>query len=395
MTRSSNLTIFSVACLLVSAPLTAQNDHARKRQLSPALLGIVSDVQALAGGPQTDFGGCALQGDGTPQAPYQLVQVGGFDCALDAPSSPWRSLRPYRLDENQQPVPLCASMSPVQVVTTDRNHARLTPLYRDHITNTCAYGPACGAPVFAQPVILRQGCIDAGSCSYGSISFDARVFDVEAARCATFPYAKVTVEEVNSASGGVGNKHVFVIDRSADLEHGLYDWRRLTYHFEVTNPGCLFNVEFSLMTSGCSNTTDQMIYPGGLDVDNVTLLTIPVVDVDPSSGAIVSGCQSGQDSCPPPGFPILPNPLVSEFGVQVFAGVHDNQAAFVCPQSYCMADLNYDGLIDGQDLSAVLAYWDTLPTPTCAPRWADINGNGTVGGDDLALVLAGWGPCQL
>ena len=90
---------------------------------------------------------------------------------------------------------------------------------------------------------------------------------------------------------------------------------------------------------------------------------------------------------------VLLDPALLDLGVPMQDAPHDPQSPFSCPQSYCAADLNYDFVIDGQDLAAVLLDWNTLPAPSCDPRWADINGNGTVGGDDLALVLAGWGPC--
>lgn len=56
----------------------------------------------------------------------------------------------------------------------------------------------------------------------------------------------------------------------------------------------------------------------------------------------------------------------------------------------CTADVIENGVVDGADLSAVLAVWGT--DGGLYPR-ADTNGDGVVDGQDLATVLGGWGPC--
>jgi hypothetical protein len=48
-------------------------------------------------------------------------------------------------------------------------------------------------------------------------------------------------------------------------------------------------------------------------------------------------------------------------------------------------DLNDDGLVDGADLTIMLASWG--PCPGCV---ADLNGDGVVDGADLAMLLADW-----
>ena len=52
----------------------------------------------------------------------------------------------------------------------------------------------------------------------------------------------------------------------------------------------------------------------------------------------------------------------------------------------CAGDINLDGFVDAQDLSAVLANWNGSGS-------GDVNGDGTVGGADLSAVLANWGQC--
>ena len=49
------------------------------------------------------------------------------------------------------------------------------------------------------------------------------------------------------------------------------------------------------------------------------------------------------------------------------------------------ADLNGDGVVNGDDLGILLGAWGT------ANAIADLNGDGTVNGDDLGLLLSAWG----
>lgn len=53
----------------------------------------------------------------------------------------------------------------------------------------------------------------------------------------------------------------------------------------------------------------------------------------------------------------------------------------------CPADLNGDGVIDGQDLGVVLSVWG-LPT-----ELGDLDCSGEVDGEDLGMMLGGWGRC--
>lgn len=53
----------------------------------------------------------------------------------------------------------------------------------------------------------------------------------------------------------------------------------------------------------------------------------------------------------------------------------------------CDGDLNGDGVVDGIDLSSVLAYWGL------ANAASDLDGDGTVNGTDLTILLANWGTC--
>jgi len=72
------------------------------------------------------------------------------------------------------------------------------------------------------------------------------------------------------------------------------------------------------------------------------------------------------------------------------------QALFESPGaevSTCAADFNGDGVVDGNDLGALLGFWGP-----CDPRSAcsgDLNGDDLVNGNDLGALLGLWGPCSL
>lgn len=47
-------------------------------------------------------------------------------------------------------------------------------------------------------------------------------------------------------------------------------------------------------------------------------------------------------------------------------------------------DINHDGFVNGQDLTALFSAWGTNDPS------ADVDGNGIVGGSDLSTLLANW-----
>ena len=58
----------------------------------------------------------------------------------------------------------------------------------------------------------------------------------------------------------------------------------------------------------------------------------------------------------------------------------------------CSGDVNNDGLIDVDDLIAVIVAWGLCPVG--APCPADVNGDGVVNVDDLVEVILDWGTCN-
>ncbi|MFO0828150.1 MAG: hypothetical protein U0572_08365 [Phycisphaerales bacterium] len=55
------------------------------------------------------------------------------------------------------------------------------------------------------------------------------------------------------------------------------------------------------------------------------------------------------------------------------------------PPPACPADLNRDGVVNGQDLGILLGGWGTAA--------GDVSGDGTTDGVDLGILLGGWGGC--
>ncbi len=58
---------------------------------------------------------------------------------------------------------------------------------------------------------------------------------------------------------------------------------------------------------------------------------------------------------------------------------------------HCPYDLNFDNVVDGADLSIVLACWGPNPTGSCI--LADFDHNNSVDSGDVGSLLANWGSC--
>jgi hypothetical protein len=57
----------------------------------------------------------------------------------------------------------------------------------------------------------------------------------------------------------------------------------------------------------------------------------------------------------------------------------------------CPADLNVDGVVNGDDLGILLGLWGICTSSSCI---GDLNDDGVVNGDDLGSLLASWGRCN-
>ena len=57
------------------------------------------------------------------------------------------------------------------------------------------------------------------------------------------------------------------------------------------------------------------------------------------------------------------------------------------PGAECPADFNLDEVVDGTDLTELIAAWGGSSAKH------DLDEDGTVGGGDLSIFLAAWGVC--
>lgn len=77
----------------------------------------------------------------------------------------------------------------------------------------------------------------------------------------------------------------------------------------------------------------------------------------------------------------------------IAAGAADINLNGVLDQCECLGDVLADGLVNGADLGAVLAYWGPV-TSSPLSQACDINRSGAVDAADLTVVLSSWGVCN-
>ena len=125
-------------------------------------------------------------------------------------------------------------------------------------------------------------------------------------------------------------------------------------------------------------------YPTNVTMETYTqyydFIDLPrcTIDTTPANSMNCTDCHAVARPLGAPTFEDTPYPVPS---YQVFTFMLSDA------ESSCPADLNYDGLVNGQDLAIKLADWGLSDTP------ADLNGDGVVNGEDITILLAAWGPC--
>ena len=72
----------------------------------------------------------------------------------------------------------------------------------------------------------------------------------------------------------------------------------------------------------------------------------------------------------------------------VIGSFYSDALSVVCN---CPGDVDENGAVNGIDLAAVLAAWNTNGT---AYPGSDVNHDGAVNGQDLAITLSNWGICN-
>jgi len=103
-----------------------------------------------------------------------------------------------------------------------------------------------------------------------------------------------------------------------------------------------------------------------------------------SSGSIAvfrTGCDFTPPDCDGDGTPDA---------AEIAGGAADVNGNGVPDSCDCPADIDADGVVAAEDLSAVLFAWGTAGAKGLV---GDVDRSGSVGGEDLSAVLAAWGPC--
>lgn len=117
--------------------------------------------------------------------------------------------------------------------------------------------------------------------------------------------------------------------------------------------------------------------PNVADADGIYALAV-------SSGTIAlfrTACDFTPPDCDGDGVPDVD---------EIAAGAVDANANGIPDSCDCPADIDQDGLVAAEDLSAVLFAWGMAGSKAMA---ADVNRDGSVGGEDVSAVLAAWGGC--
>lgn len=81
--------------------------------------------------------------------------------------------------------------------------------------------------------------------------------------------------------------------------------------------------------------------------------------------------------------------------VDIFLGasedINGNDVPDECEEPDCRADLDLDGVVDGQDLGLLFIAWGPCPEePEGTPCPADFDGDGRVDGVDLGILFSAW-----
>ena len=85
------------------------------------------------------------------------------------------------------------------------------------------------------------------------------------------------------------------------------------------------------------------------------------------------------------------NDGIVDYGQILSGALADDNGNGVLDTCECAgADITADGVVNGADLGALLAFWG--PVGPVLPQ-ADLNRDGAVNGADLGILLANWGPC--
>ena len=151
-------------------------------------------------------------------------------------------------------------------------------------------------------------------------------------------------------------------------------WSYQSWHFNMDDAPCGYS-------SGPGEQQYLWIHTAVRQWDDVNDVDFPNCELVPKRGIIEWSADCNSDG-------------IVDYG-QILQGqladADANGIPDLCEAPTCTdADLTENGIVDGADLGAVLAFWG--PVGTVLPQ-ADIDGDGQVNGADLGILLSFWGPC--
>ena len=168
---------------------------------------------------------------------------------------------------------------------------------------------------------------------------------------------------------------------------------QLIESYDVVVPSGVYMGSFNLPQALCVSDETNLVFV--LETPNLFNGTVSGV---PSGAGYRAGVGVALTSTGVPSNMFLQYTLCTGAGQNVFTAVGANSyqwPVFVNGSSVgctpnCPADLNVDGVVNGDDLGVLLGGWGACTSSNCI---ADLNDDGVVNGDDLGILLGAWGPC--
>lgn len=292
-------------------------------------------------------------------------------------------------------IPLCQDGITIeQNIAGHAQCVQLNPLYRYPNENGgyyCSNDYSCDPAIAeSQLVQLVQTDIPCAQSDYVEVAFDFLLVNRMpscAPVCSGVPnpsYAIALVKVIeNPLPGGdligddigVGEINHLMLSDVESL--GVWSRQRIGMQRKWTSSTLTLKV---LLVPGAQTEGWANVYGVAMNLDNVSVRTFD------------GSCERQQWVCEKESVPVCHQSVdppygIASHGVQTPIAVNDPYALFRCnrPCTFCIADIDENGVVNGGDLTYVLGGWGSTDPV------ADLDHNGTVNGADLTLLLSQWG----